>query len=481
MKNSIEFWHDVCMEVVRRDFSKKPSGAAASPDQGGPTRTSRALAIAHLAMHDAFFGTTTPASTYLSKVTVALPVPTLPVSVDSAIAGAAAACLLVTHPQHAAYIKDMAATFVDPSPAAGAATNGLAYGAAIAAALITHRANDGSKSQMKSNPLTAYGHHRLDPFDSGQGFLTPQWGAVTHFCNVATVPLAPPPGAGMADYLSDPDYRRDFVEVKDDGALISTSRTPDQWAIGHYWGYDGANDIGVPPRLYNQIARAWLAAHPPTTQARAVKLLAMINTGMANAAIDSWHHKYVYDLWRPVIGIREASKSTGPTAVPGPKANATPGADVGDPAWSPLGLPVSNEPDRRARSRTPGFPAYPSGHATFGATLFQIMQLFAGGAAITLQDVLDAQAGGPDVPAQAFDFVSDELDGKTVDADGSQRTRHRREYKNFARPIWENSISRVYLGVHWRFDGMPRADVAGKRYGGVPLGLEIGQQTFNFF
>lgn len=483
MKNSIEFWHDVCMEIVRRDFSKQPDGSPAKPDQGGPTRTTRALAIAHLAMHDAHFGTVDPAATYLQRLSapVALPPAPAPFSADSALGTAAALCLLATYPSHAAFINRMASVFLDPNPDHVARDNGHRYGEAIAAIFIDLRRNDGAGDAMGYRPSTAYGRHREDPYDPGQGFLTPQWGNVARFCTPARVPLDPPPGYDLPDYLSDADYRKDFREVQDEGILASTKRSPDERAVGYYWGYDGANQIGVPPRLYNQIARAWLDRHHPGDVDKAVQLLAMVNAGMADAGIDAWHHKYAYNLWRPTIGIREASLSTGPIAVAGPKSSATAGADLGDPCWAPLGLPTTNEPERRALSRTPPFPAYPSGHATFGATLFQIMQRFSGAAAMSLQDVLDTATSNPDIAGQDFDFVSDELNGQSIDADGSVRTRHLRRFRNFARPTFENAISRVYIGVHWRFDGMPRADVAGKRYGGVPLGLAIGSQTFDFF
>jgi Vanadium chloroperoxidase N-terminal domain len=483
MKNSIEFWHDVCMEIVRRDFSKKSDGSAPSPDQGGPTRTSRALAIAHLAMHDAHFGIANPAATYLQRLTVpvALPAPLAPFSADSALGTAAAVCLLSMYPSHAAYINRMSSVFLDPNPDHMARDNGHRYGEAMAAIFITLRKGDGANDTMGYRPSTAYGRHREDPYASGQDFLNPQWGSVRHFCTDTHVSLDKPPGYDLPDYLSNQDYRKDFIEVKEEGALISAKRDPEEKVIGYYWGYDGANGIGVPPRLYNQIARAWLDRHLPGNVDKAVQLLAMINGGMADAGIDAWHHKYIYNLWRPTIGIREASKSTGPIAIAGPKSTATAGADVGDPCWAPLGLPTTNDPDARALSRTPPFPAYPSGHATFGATLFQIMQRFAGLPALTLQDVLAAETSNPAVAGTEFDFVSDELDGQSIDADGSVRTRHLRQFKNFAKPTFENAKSRVFIGVHWRFDGMPRTDMAGKRYGGVPLGLEIGTNTFDFF
>jgi Vanadium chloroperoxidase N-terminal domain len=483
MKNSIEFWHDVCMEIVRRDFTKRSDGSPATPDQGGPTRTSRALAIAHLAMHDAHFGTTNPAATYLQRVSppVALPVAPAAFSADSALGTAAALCLLAMYPSHAAYINRMSSIFLDLNPDHTARDNGHRYGEAIAAIFIRLRQGDGAENAMGYRPSTAYGRHRADPYASEQGYLSPQWGGVRHFCADDHVGLDQPPGYDLADFLSDPDYRKDYIEVKDEGALFSSKRDPEDKVIGYYWGYDGANEIGVPPRLYNQIARAWLGKHHAGDVDKAVQLLAMINAGMADAGIDAWHHKYVYNLWRPTIGIREASKSTGPIASAGPKSTATAGADVGDPCWAPLGLPTTNDAAARALSRTPPFPAYPSGHATFGATLFQIMQRFSGLPAMTLQDVLSAETSNPAVAGADFEFVSDELDGQSVDADGSLRTRHLRQFRNFAKPTFENAKSRVYIGVHWRFDGMPRADVVGKRYGGVPLGLEIGKNTYDFF
>ncbi|WP_342153096.1 hypothetical protein [Methylorubrum sp. SB2] len=57
------------------------------------------------------------------------------------------------------------------------------------------------------------------------------------------------------------------------------------------------------------------------------------------------------------------------------------------------------------------------------------------------------------------------MNGRNVDPDGSVRTAHRRTL-NLTKAIAENIESRVWLGVHWRFDGegLPLAQ------GGLPLG-----------
>lgn len=60
----ILYWNEVALEVHRRDFTVHHDGDAhanpempLSPEHGGPTRTTRALAIVHLAMYGAYAGT----------------------------------------------------------------------------------------------------------------------------------------------------------------------------------------------------------------------------------------------------------------------------------------------------------------------------------------------------------------------------------------------------------------------------------------
>jgi hypothetical protein len=79
--------------------------------------------------------------------------------------------------------------------------------------------------------------------------------------------------------------------------------------------------------------------------------------------------------------------------------------------------------------------------------------------------------------------VSEELNGENTDNQGVVRPRHAR---NFAEGLWqmirENSISRVYLGVHWVFDGFvpgPRQSMdLSRKVGGVPLGIDIANDIW---
>ena len=185
---------------------------------------------------------------------------------------------------------------------------------------------------------------------------------------------------------------------------------------------------------------------------------------MGDSGINVWHWKYCFDLWRPIVGIREDDKSTSPATIADKKI--TPPCD---PFWKPLGAPRSNEPKP---SFTPPFPAYPSGHATFGAATFEMVRLFYCHTNTQTEDTIE------------FTLVSDELNGKTTDEEGSDRTSHARHYDSMAEAMYDNSVSRIYLGVHWRFDGtsgknMNKMPQGADNIGGVPLGRAIATDIFN--
>src|SRR5262249_39787747 len=143
-----------------------------------------------------------------------------------------------------------------------------------------------------------------------------------------------------------------------------------------------------------------------------VRLLALVNTAMADAGIAVWESKYFYQYWRPVTGIREADAGTGPTGA----GDHNPFTS-GDPTFSPLGAPASN---LNGPNFTPPFPSYPSGHAGFGGALFEVMRNFFGRDRIR------------------FTFVSDEFNGVTRDNQGNIRPLIPRTFSSLSQAEEEN-------------------------------------------
>ena len=446
----ILFWNDVALEVHRRDFAFEPGpdGSVRGPQKGGPTRTSRALALVHIAMYDAWNGAKSSGKNYLGVRPGTPPLPTLIAGAapESAVAGAAAAALRDLFSNQGAFIEGRMALYCAALPGTISSADraaGLNYGAAVAAALLAHRSGDGSDASDSFTPGLLPGNHRADPLHPTQGFLGPKWGNVVPFCIPAFAPLAstssylpPPPSFASAT------YRKHFVEVRDNGARARNKRSAAEEMVGLYWAYDGAKGLGTPPRLYNQIVRV-IAEDAHNTFDQNARLFALVNAGMADAGIVAWRAKYEHNLWRPAVGVREDDLGTGPTGI------GTGSTAVGDYAWNAYGAPSSNEPGKG--HFTPNFPAYPSGHATFGTTVFELVASFYGVAKTALQ----------------FEFVSDELNGRTLDDSGVARTCVSQRL-NLAQAIQQNLESRVWLGVHWRFDGD----------GGKAAGEVVAQQVF---
>ncbi|HWP42693.1 MAG TPA: vanadium-dependent haloperoxidase, partial [Blastocatellia bacterium] len=224
------------------------------------------------------------------------------------------------------------------------------------------------------------------------------------------------------------EYAAAFNEVKalgGDGVITPTIRTEEQTHIGIFWAYDGTPSLCAPPRLYNQIT-VQIAEQMGSSTVELARLLALVNTALADAGIAIWESKYFYQYWRPVTGIREADEGTGPTGA----GDGNP-ATVGDPNFTPLGAPASN---LAGPNFTPPFPSYPSGHGGFGGALFQILRRF---------------YGTDNIP---FTFVSDEFNGVTQDNAGNVRPLLPRSFSTLSQAEEENGQSRIYLGIHWSFD-----------------------------
>jgi hypothetical protein len=433
---SILSLNDLALELVARDFS---DGHA--PNNGGPTKTSRALAIIHLAAYDAY-----------ATVTGAFPArleaekrPARPATLGAddatgtvALISAGILAAEQLYPDFKDFITEVVTTGakkldgnilkieISKNPIA------FVYGRAIANAWLNSRKNDNSDlPQLDKLYSDAPGKHRPDPTGSNPSTLGRYWGQVTPFVLKSVVEdafLECPPALNSAKYAEA------FDKVAVCGRDDISRRDPtfrEKAVTGIFWGYDGANKLGTPPRLYNQVVRA-IPELATVGHAQQIKILTAINVAMADAGIAAWHWKYEYDVWRPVVGVREADKGWGPT---GRGDENTIRNEAGNPFWLPLGAPQSNPIKPPAPNVTPNFPAYPSGHSTFGSACFETAAALLGK---STQEIM-------------ITFVSDEFNGKTTDNSGTVRPRIE-ECFSLQKAIQENEDSRIYLGVHWDFD-----------------------------
>jgi hypothetical protein len=185
------------------------------------------------------------------------------------------------------------------------------------------------------------------------------------------------------DPLTSGSYTKDFNEVKEVGALNSTTRTADQTAAAVFWQY-------APIRFWNVLGLS-LADRYDLDTADQARLYAMINLAAADGAIACWNEKFYWNFWRPIAAIREADTD----------GNL---ATIADPTWEPLFSPATPTAPPLG---TPPFPDYPSGHGCLTGAVMSTMADFFGTNKVEVTVVSGRSLNGVPIPARHFDRFSD--------------------------------------------------------------------------
>lgn len=435
--DALEVWSTATMNAVAVDHTPvAPGETRVFGEQLGPARTSRAMAIVHIAMFEAINAIDRKYSSYLGIGPV---VRGGQVDERAAVAQAAYDTLALLYPSQETRFKNELNEFLGNSIRRPGTLRGIDLGHSCAISIFTRRINDGSNHKEKLVGIDyqtgrAPGDWQQDPIGQSPIALGASWSGVKPFllASASQFRVPPPPALSSAEYAAAFD---EVFRLGRDNASSGTAmtRTPEQTIIGKYWGYDGTPGLGTPPRLYNQIALT-IAKQKGTRGVDLARLLALVNVAMADTGIAAWESKYTYDYWRPITAIRNAGQDGNP-------------ATLEDANWTPLGAQASNT---NGPNFTPPFPAYPSGHAAFGAALFQVLRRFYG------QDDI------------AFTFVSDEFNGQTKDIDGSVRPLIPRSFRSLSEAEEENGQSRIYLGIHWSFD----------KTAGIAQGRQVANHVF---
>jgi hypothetical protein len=339
----------------------------------------RSFAVTSVAVSDAVNAITRKYSRYGSSLT-----PPTGASTTAAAAGAAHRALTQLLPSQTQFLDTMLAqSFAKFGVSAG--DPGFAFGEAVADQIVAMRAADGAA--LAQYPYTA-------PNAGAPGVwvptppafaaaLLPGWGNVQPWVLESAAQFRP----DESPDLTSRRYGRDLNEVKDIGALNSTTRTAEQTNIARFW-------VASAALIWNPVLRQ-LALGLGLDESEAARAFALMNVAGADARIACWDAKYAFNFWRPVTAIQRADEDGNP-------------ATEADPGWTPL-------------IATPNFPEYVSGHTTVSGAMATVLRL-----------LFDDDPGVP------FTATSPTNPG------------FERHWATFSEGVREVIDARVYSGIHFR-------------------------------
>lgn len=402
---------------------------------GAPGPIARTGAMMHVAMYDIINGLTPAADqheSYLPDATIAACVPGADATKDLAALFGAKKVLTTVYNDAAVvpneanrtniqdFVTNAFDTFLgDFSFTSAQEADSKLYGECIADLIIAERATDGYNVPVPYVPETDPGQWRPT---NGAPAATPHWGDVTPFGRWSPSdqfrPALPGGYATRAEVLSSREYAEQVKDVKLFGGTDSTFRTEEQTEIGFFWANDLDGTSKPPGQLFT--LTSIVSQNKELSLDENARLFALVSIAMADAAIVAWDTKYEtdLDLWRPETAIREADVD----------GNAS---TIADKNWTPLSRTAPEvgmdcmHGHVMPEHFSPPFPAYISGHATFGAAHAAIMRHYFN-----------------------TDNVSFTLSTEDPNALGLERS-----FNSFSSAALENGRSRIYLGVHFQWDG----------------------------
>jgi len=290
---------------------------------------------------------------------------------------------------------------------------GLVLGAAAAARVLAQRANDGWDSEaiyqwrpMAPGVYAEFNEHSGTP----QGFVFGAgWAVAKPFVLRSPSQFrSPPPPA-----IRSGEYTRAFEEVREVGSFESTTRTADQTHLAMWWKDFAENS-------HNRLARG-LVVDEETDLWVAARLFALLNMSIMDAYISVFDNKFFYNHWRPYTAIHWAEHD-------GNRATH------GDVDWNNL------------HRHTYAFPSYPSAHGTACAAAMAVMANTFGDGRYFKMSTPQVAAAGPMSPKISMKPPT-------------------RSFDSFSAAARECALSRVYLGIHFRYDSVEGTRL-GRRIGG---------------
>jgi hypothetical protein len=227
--------------------------------------------------------------------------------------------------------------------------------------------------------------------------LLPYWKEVRTFLVPKNEITCRPPLA--FDATPNSSFYTEAMEV----FLTAQSRSYDDIWIAEFWADDLPELTVTPVGRWYSIANQCFT-NKQYTFAQIITTYFQLGIGLNDAAVNCWAAKYKYNLERPETYIQQHISAH----------------------WQPL-------------HETPSFPAYPSGHATFGAVAAEILKANLG----------------------EIKSFTDKTHEERPEFRGRPRT-----YHSFDEMAKENAFSRLPMGVHYRMDceeGFRMGKIIGKK------------------
>ncbi len=296
---------------------------------------------------------------------------------------------------------------------------GRALGTKAARAVLARRDGDGwdGEAEYRWHPMAPGVYAEFEEHSgTPQGFIFGAgWAKAKGFAleSPGEFRVPPPPE------ISSEDYTQAFNEVKNLGRFQSMDRTPEQTHIALWWKDFAENS-------HNRLARELIDKEGlPLNEA--VRLLALLNMAIFDAYVSSFDNKFHYNHWRPYTAIRWAENDGNPDT-------------LAEASWT------------NTHRHTYAFPSYPSAHGTACAAAMSAFEdVFGQDYAFTMRIPM-VDVAGP-------------FSGKI------EMHPPTREFGRFSEAAMQCGLSRIYLGIHFRYDSIE----------GVRLGGRVGRNVVDTY
>ena len=371
----------------------------------------RTATIAHIAMHDALASIQGRYKPYAYKE------PSDGADSIAAVTQAAFVVVAEQFPDQLEVLRALNARWLATVIDGPAKSEGVLVGEESARAILSRRDGDNwdSEAEYQWHPMgpgvyAEFHEHSGTP----QGFIFGAgWAKAKGFALESPDQFRSPPPPN----IDSDEYVVAFNEVKDVGRFQSMNRTPDQTHLALWWKDFAENS-------HNRLARD-LVVKEKLELTESARLFALVNMGIFDAYVSVFDNKFFYNHWRPYTAIRWAANDGNQGTEP-------------EETWT--------NPHRH----TYAFPSYPSAHGTAcGAAMTAFAAVFGDEYGFTMRTPL-VDIAGP-------------FSGKI------EMRPPAREFDRFSDAAAECAISRIYLGIHFRYDS-----VAGNE-----LGQLVGNQVVN--